>query len=66
MMTQNLEALYSESFEYHGNTAIERVRRQAGVTVLRDWILFNTVEEAETYFNDQGCGTSEIQLDIFN
>ncbi len=46
---------YSDHLDYlvyHGNTAIERIRTRAGATVLRDWIHFDTVEEAETYFND--------------
>ncbi len=46
---------YSDCLDYlvyHGNTAIERIRTRAGATVLRDWIYFDSVEEAQTYFND--------------
>jgi hypothetical protein len=45
-----------EAYEYHGNTAIERIRRQRG-RVRRDWIFFDSAEEAEAFFNDQCvCG----------
>jgi hypothetical protein len=40
-----------DCYEYHGNTMIEHIRRLAGETVWRDWILFDTVEEAAEYFN---------------
>jgi hypothetical protein len=43
---------YYDYYEYHGNTEIELTRIQKGVTVWRDWILFDTVEEAAEYFND--------------
>jgi hypothetical protein len=45
-----------EIFEYHGNTAIERIRRQRG-RVRRDWLFFDSAEEAEAFFNEQcACG----------
>ena len=44
---------YSDTYEYHGNTAIEHTRTLAGEIVLRDWIMFDTVEEASEYFNDE-------------
>ena len=43
--------VYDDFFEYHGNTAIEHARICAGETVWRDWIIFDTVEEAADYFN---------------
>jgi len=43
---------YQETYEYHGNTAIERTRWQEG-GIERDWLLFDTVEEAATYFHEQ-------------
>lgn len=46
-----------EFFEYHGNTAIERIRKQYGV-VRRDWLFFDSTEEAEAFFNDQ-CACCE-------
>ncbi len=45
------EDYYQECFEYHGNTAIERVRKKGRKTISREWILFDTVEEAQEYFN---------------
>jgi hypothetical protein len=43
---------YQDVFEYHGNTVVERTRKIAGITIERDWILFDSVEEAQTFFND--------------
>lgn len=43
---------YYDCYEYHGNTTIELTRKQNGSTIWRDWILFDTVEEAAEYFND--------------
>ena len=42
---------YQETFEYHGNTAIERTRWQDG-NVEREWILFDSAEEAVDFFNE--------------
>lgn len=42
---------YEESFEYHGNTAIEHTRRQDG-SVEREWIYFDSAEEAVAFFNE--------------
>lgn len=38
-----------EDLEYHGSTAVERVRRRNGV-VRRDWLFFDSAEEAADYF----------------
>jgi hypothetical protein len=43
---------YYDCYEYHGSTTIELTRKQNGTTIWRDWILFDTVEEATEYFND--------------
>jgi hypothetical protein len=43
---------YYDCYEYHGNTTIELTRKQNGHTIWRDWILFDSVEEATEYFND--------------
>lgn len=40
-----------ELFEYHGSTTVERVRKQYGKTIRRDWIIFDSVEEAQDFFN---------------
>ena len=45
-----------DKFEYHGNTVIERIRKCGRILMARDWLLFNTVEEADEYFNNS-CGT---------
>ncbi len=42
---------YQETFEYHGNTAIEHTRRQDG-HVEREWILFDSAEEAVAFFDE--------------
>lgn len=58
MRKHELYTTYHDYFEYFGNTEIERIRKQAGKTVRRDWIIFNTVEEALEYFNGR-CGEHE-------
>ena len=52
-MTNSISYMdYYDCYEYHGNTTIELTRKQNGTTIWRDWILFDTVEEATEYFND--------------
>lgn len=41
---------YQYCYEYHGNTSVEITRKQDGITIKRDWILFNSVEEAQEFF----------------
>lgn len=49
-------ALDQESlYEYHGNTEVEVITKQDGVTIRRDWLIFNSVEEALDFFNSEGC-----------
>ncbi len=51
-MTRHLTSeAYCDCYEYHGSTQIEHTRTQAGETLWRDWIIFDTVEEAADYFN---------------
>ena len=38
-------------FEYHGHTEIEQIVKKEGATVRRDWMVFNSVDEALDYFN---------------
>jgi len=45
----------SDSYEYYGNTEIVLNRKRGDVTVWRDWILFDSAEEASEYFNDFCC-----------
>ena len=49
-----------ESYEYHGSTMIERTRQAAGNSISRDWILFDSVEEASDYFNDYCFGQEAV------
>ena len=44
-----------DSYEYHGNTEIVLTRKRGDSTVWRNWILFDSVEEASEYFNNQCC-----------
>jgi hypothetical protein len=43
---------YHEFYEYHGNTTIEFIKKLANTTISRDWIIFDSVEEAIEFFND--------------
>jgi hypothetical protein len=49
---------YYDCYEYHGNTIIELTRKQGEITIWRDWITFDTVEEAAAYFNEN-CSAYE-------
>jgi hypothetical protein len=49
---------YHDCYEYHGNTTIELTRRQGEITLWRDWITFDTVQEAADYFNEH-CSSYE-------
>jgi hypothetical protein len=49
-------AHYQDRYEYHGSTTIEKTRKVAGKTVKKEWILFDSVEEALEFFNNN-CGT---------
>lgn len=46
-----IEAANQEHLEYHGNTAIERTRRQNGA-LRRDWLFFDSAEEALAFYHD--------------
>lgn len=50
MTLQNYYSDYHESYEYHGNTAIEVTREKDGMTIKRDWIFFDSVQEAQDFF----------------
>jgi hypothetical protein len=52
MVAVDRYADFQDHYEYHGSTTIERIRKKRGLTVWRDWILFDSVEEAAEYFND--------------
>jgi hypothetical protein len=55
MTKQAIFEQYLEYYEYHGNTTIERIRKQGEITVLHDWIIFDSVEEATEFFYSE-CG----------
>ena len=50
---------HKDCYEYHGNTMIEMTRTQAGDTISRDWIMFDSVDEATEFFNDS-CYAGEM------
>ncbi len=53
IMTKHMQDMnYHEFYEYHGNTTIELIRKLANTTISRDWIIFDSVEEAIEFFND--------------
>ena len=51
MTKQEFHTNYHDTYEYHGNTSIELIRNQGG-TVKREWLLFDSVEEAQEFFNN--------------
>ena len=50
MTLQNYYSDYYENYEYHGNTAVEITLVKNGVTIKRDWIFFDSVQEAQNFF----------------
>jgi hypothetical protein len=55
MVRQVVYTTHRVCFVYHGSTTIERVRKGRGGACSRDWLLFDSVEEAEEFFNTD-CG----------
>jgi len=49
---------YHECIEYHGNTEIERIRKKGDLIIERDWLVFNSVDEAIEYFNEKNSQVS--------
>ena len=45
---------YQDCYEYHGGTTIELRRRIGELVVKQDWLLFDSVEDAQAYFNETG------------
>jgi len=43
---------FLDYLEYDGSTNIKLTRKQNGQTILQDWLMFDTVEAALEYFND--------------
>ncbi|MCP3925622.1 MAG: hypothetical protein GY714_23895 [Desulfobacterales bacterium] len=50
MTQQELLPEYHEKRIYHGCTTIEIIRKRSGRVIKRDWLQFNTVQEAKDYF----------------
>lgn len=46
---------YHDLFEYRGNNEIERIRIKGGQPVRRDWLVFETKDDAILFF-DEKCG----------
>ena len=44
------EVFDQEDLTYDGNITVERSRRQGGVIVWRDWLMFDSVEEAMEFY----------------
>lgn len=43
---------YYDIIEYFGNTEIKRIRKKGNDIVRWDWFIFDSVDEAMTYFNE--------------
>jgi len=52
MLLSNALAPEQEYFEYHGSTIVERIHVVNGTAPQRDWLLFDTVEEAADFYNE--------------
>lgn len=52
MQTATVPMDYDDAYEYLGSTTIEVTRRYFGRVVWRDWLIFDSVEEARTYFDE--------------
>ena len=52
MRLSNTRTLEQEYFEYHGSTIVERIQLVNGISPQRDWLLFDTVEEAADFYNE--------------
>ena len=52
MQTAAVPMDYDDAYEYHGSTTIEVTRRLFGRVVWKDWLIFDSVEEARTYFDE--------------
>jgi hypothetical protein len=43
---------FYDTIEYFGNTEVKRVRRKGNTIIRRDWFVFDSVDEAMTFFNE--------------
>lgn len=52
MHVSNAPVTEREYLEYHGSTIVERVQRASGMLPRREWLLFDSVEEAAAFYNE--------------
>ena len=43
---------YHDCYEYHGSTTVEITRQRGGRVIWKDWLIFDSVEEASTFYNE--------------
>lgn len=55
MTTAEITRDYRDRFEYHGSTAVEHTRLRRDRTVWREWIVFDTVDEALDFYIQQAA-----------
>ncbi len=53
MIKHHFSTSYQDNFEYHGSTSIVHTRKRGNEMIWKKWILFDSVREAEDYFNDR-------------
>lgn len=41
---------FYDYLEYYGSTAVERIRKLADRVIWREWVLFDSAEEAQEYY----------------
>jgi hypothetical protein len=44
---------FHEYLEYHGNTSVLRIRKYPRNRVVRQWLMFDTVEEAFAWYDSE-------------
>jgi hypothetical protein len=52
MKKQEIPQTIRDVLEYLGSTTVQRTRCRGNTVIWRDWLLFDTVEEAQDYYHD--------------
>ncbi len=52
MDQENIYPDYKEAFEYYGSTTVEITRQRGGRIIWKDWLIFDSVEEASTFYHE--------------
>jgi hypothetical protein len=52
MKKKRHHANFLDILEYFGNTEIKRIRKKGNDIIRRDWLIFDSIDEAMTYFNE--------------